>query len=197
MKTIAETGSCFQPLSRCILTTVTLFTIASAWAVPFTAGNLVVERMGDGAAALSSAATNMFILEYTPNGAPVQTNAMPSMFPRPAANPFNLVDSGSATSNGQLTRSADGKYLCISGYNGTNGEAGIAGSSVTTVLRVIGIINAAGAIDTSRAAGFLSGNNFRSVTSVDGSAFWAAGASGLVCFQPGVATNLLNNGNIR
>lgn len=162
----------------------------------FSSGNLVIERMGDGTAALGNTGTPVFIDEYSATGEWLQSKAMPRAVSRPAAAPFNLMDSGSATSNGQLTRSADGRFICIPGYNGTNGETGIAGSSGATVLRVMGTIDPAGNVDTSRAASFLSGNNYRSLASTDGSSFWAAGAPGLVYYEPGV-TNSLFAGNLR
>jgi hypothetical protein len=166
-------------------------------ATGFNAGNLVAERAGDGSAALTSAGTPIFIQEYTPTGELVQTKTLPNAFPRPTGNPYNALDSGSATSNGQLSRSADGRFICVPAYNGTNGESGIAGSSSATIVRVIGLLDGSGAVDTSRAAAILTGNNYRSVTSSDGTNFWAVGQPGLVYFQPGVATNVLLTSNLR
>ncbi len=166
-------------------------------ATSFTSGGLAVERVGDGSAALSSAGTPVFIQEYATSGDLLQTIAMPQALTRPTGSPFNLLDSGSATSNGQLTRSADGRFLCIPGYNGIPGEAGIAGSSAATILRTVGVLDASGTPDTSRAAAMLSGNNYRSVTSSDGTNFWAVGAPGLVYYQFGVATNSLLTSNLR
>ena len=168
-------------------------TIATA----FTAGDLILERMGDGSAALGSTGTPVFIHEYTASGDLLQTKALPQAFPRPAGSPFNLMDSGSATSNGQLTRSADGRFICIPGLNGTNGEVSIASSSAATVLRVMGTLDASGALSTAQTAAMLTGNNFRSLTSSDGTNFWAVGQPGLVYYQPGVATNSLLTSNLR
>lgn len=166
-------------------------------ATGFTAGGLAVERMGDGSVALGNTGTPVFVQEYATSGELLQTKALPRAFPRPTANPFNLMDSGSATSNGQLTRSADGRFVCVPGYNGTNAESGIAGSTAATVLRVLGTLDASGTLDTSRSAVILSGNNYRSVTSSDGTNFWAAGANGLVYYRAGVATNSLLTSNLR
>jgi hypothetical protein len=166
-------------------------------AAAFTAGNLVAERVGDGSAALGSAGTAVFLQEFSTNGASVQTIALAAANPRPTASPYNLLDSGSATSDGYLSLSADGRFLCIPGYNGTNGEASIATSASATVLRTFGVADALGNVDTSRAASTLTGGNFRGLTSSDGTNFWAVGQPGLVYFQAGVATNALTNSNLR
>lgn len=163
----------------------------------FASGNLVAERVGTGAAALSSAGTPVFVTEYTTAGDLVQAKGLPNAFPRPTSAPFNALDSGSATSNGQLTRSADGRLIVIPAYNGTNGETGIAGSVATTIARVVGTVDGSGAVDTSRAAAMLSGNNFRSVTSADGSNFWAVGAPGMVYLAADGSTNILLTSNLR
>src|SRR5436190_21706313 len=46
-------------------------------AVPFTQGNIVVYRVGDGSIALAPAAAAVFLDEYTPTGTLVQSIAMP------------------------------------------------------------------------------------------------------------------------
>ena len=80
----------------------------------FGAGNLVVYRVGDGAA-LSGSAAAVFLDEYTTGGALVQSIAMPTT----VQNTGNraLTASGTATSEGELTRSLDGQYLVAAGYN--------------------------------------------------------------------------------
>lgn len=160
-------------------------------------GDLIVERMGDGSAALTSTGTPIFISQYKTSGDLVQTKVLQRVFPRPTTSPFNALDSGSATSNGQLTRSADGRFICIPAYNGTNGESGIAGSDSTKIARVIATIDASGTMDTSRASTMLTGNNFRSVTTTDGLNFWAVGAPGMVYYAAGGQTNALLTSNLR
>ena len=63
-------------------------------AAPFTPGNLAVLRVGDGAAALTSAGTAVFIDEYTTTGSLVQSLAIP------ANGSPQLVVSGTASSEG-------------------------------------------------------------------------------------------------
>ena len=49
---------------------------------PFASGNLVVVRVGAGATALTSAAQQVFVNEYTPTGALVQSIALPTLLER-------------------------------------------------------------------------------------------------------------------
>ena len=91
----------------------------------FTLGNLVVYRVGDGSAALGANATPVFLDEYTPAGTLVQSIAMPTAVS--GANK-RLTASGNSTTEGFLTRSADGHYIVIPGYDAAVGTASITGS---------------------------------------------------------------------
>jgi len=138
-------------------------------------GSLVVERVGDGSAVLKqfrNPGVSGRVHAWRHPGA--LSIALPKSVTRPTSAPFNLMESGSASSDGLLTRSVNGLCLQIPGYNGIPGEAGIAGSGNT---RTIGVINGAGVVDTSRSLAMFNANNFRGVVSVDGTAFWAAGTS--------------------
>jgi len=88
-----------------------------------------------------------------------------------------LTMSGTATSEGGLSLSADGRYVLLAGYDAAPGVANIVGSASATVNRVAARIDVAGNVDTSTAfAGAFDGNNVRSATSTDGSEIWIAGA---------------------
>ena len=139
-------------------------------------GNLVVLRVGTGAAALSSTATASFLEQFTATGLPVSTLPMPIA----ASGPNRAcTNSGSATSEGFVTQSIDGRYLTVCGYDAAPGVAGIAATAAATTNRVIARIDLAGTIDTSTALtdGYTA-SNIRSAVSIDGSSFWASGASG-------------------
>src|SRR5262245_51726775 len=71
-------------------------------ATPFAPGNLIVERIGDGSSALSSAAAAVFLEERAQNGALLQTISIPG-----AASGLNaaLTVAGSAAADGHLNRS--------------------------------------------------------------------------------------------
>src|SRR5215213_8938350 len=113
-------------------------------AASFTSGNLVVYRVGDGGAGLTGVATAVFLDEYTPAGALVQSIAMPIAV---SGSNKRLTASGSSTTEGMLTRSTDGQYLVLAGYDATPGTASISGTSSSTVNRVVGRVDASGTID--------------------------------------------------
>jgi len=140
---------------------------------PFTPGNLVIYRVGDGAGILTGVATAVFLDEYTTAGALVQSIPMPTVVS--GAN-RRLVASGTATSEGFLTLSTDGSYLVLSGYDADVGTVGISGTASATVNRVVGRVDAAGAVDTTTAlSDAFSASNFRSVASTNGNDFWLSG----------------------
>jgi hypothetical protein len=153
-----------------------LFSLLAPFALaqaPLTPGNVLISRVGDGAAVLSNAATARFLDEYTPTGTFVQTIALPT-----AVSGANraLTDSGTATSNGFLTQSVDGRYLLTAGYDAAPGTAGVTATASTAVNRVIARIALDGTVDTSTAlSDAYTANNFRGVASVDGNSFWTSG----------------------
>ena len=144
-----------------------------------TAGNVVVCRIGAvGGPALSSAATAVFLDEYTPAGTLAQTISMPTAVSAPNQ---ILTASGTATNECGLTRSSDGQYLIITGYNAPLGTLTVASTSSATFPRVIGRVDSAGVVDTTTTTtGFVSGG-IRSATSDNGTNLWAVGSvSGVV-----------------
>jgi hypothetical protein len=137
------------------------------------AGNLVVSQVGDGIAELSNAATPVFLKEFTlaaGQTTPVQIIALPTTV---SDGNYRLTNSGVAASEGALTRSVDGRYLTLTGYDAEPGTGNIAGS--TNVSRVVGRIDWTGAIDTTTALSAYSGNNIRSAVSTDGVDLWITG----------------------
>ncbi len=150
-----------------------LVAAAPAAAAPFTPGNLVVYRVGDGAAALTANATAVFLDEYTPAGVFVQSIAMPTT--TVGAN-LRLTASGTATTEGFMSRSQDGAFIVLPGYDAALGTAGITTS--TTVPRVMGRVDFAATIDTTSSyVDAASSGNIRSVASLNGSRFWASGST--------------------
>lgn len=192
------------------LATVSLFTVAAVAQAPFTIGNIVVVRVGDGAAALSNASTATFLDEYTPAGALVQSIAMPTTASG-SNQPF--TNSGTATSEGFLNVSQNGLYLTLCGYGIAPGTASIASSPASTTPRVIARIDLTGQIDTTTTItdGYngvpavppsttTTSGNIRSAATVDGSAYWCSGTgatatAGVRYVQHGQSTSLgLNAG---
>ncbi|MFO1031950.1 MAG: hypothetical protein U1F60_12810 [Planctomycetota bacterium] len=158
------------------------FCAAALAQIPFTTGNLVLVRVGDGAAALTNAATPVFVEEYTPAGALVQSIPMPTVA---SGTNQRLLMSGTATSEGFLNLSTNGLFLMLGGYDAAPGTASIATSVNPGVARVIARIDPAGTVDTSTAlTDAFSGRNLRSVASDDGFRYWAAGSGEGVRFVP-------------
>ncbi len=145
----------------------------ASFAADFGPGNLVVVRVGAGAAPLTSASTAVFLDEYTPAGVLVQSLPLPV-----AAAGANqpLTNSGTATSEGFLSLSVDGRYLLHAGYAAAPGLASIAGTASATTPRVVARVAMDGVVDTSTAItdGY-SGANIRSACSTDGVDIWMAG----------------------
>jgi hypothetical protein len=140
-----------------------------------TPGNLVVVRLGTGAAPLTSAATAVFLDEYTPAGVLVQTLALPTAASG-SQQPF--ANSGTASSEGYLSLSVDGRYLLQAGYGAAPGLASIASTASATTPRVVARIAMDGSIDTSTAlADAYSGANIRSACSTNGFDLWTGGTS--------------------
>lgn len=141
-----------------------------AAAANFSAGNIVVLRVGDGSAALSSAAQPVFLDELTTAGTAVQTIAMPTA---DAGANQTFTNSGTSTSEATLSRSVDGRYLALAGYDATPGTLNVPAAAVA---RVVARVDATGGIDTQTLItdGY-GGSNIRSATTVDGTAFWTGG----------------------
>ena len=141
----------------------------------FTPGNLVIYRVGDGSAALANTGNAIFVDEYTTTGILVQSIPLPT-----AASGANqpLIASGTSTSEGLLTRSADGQYIVLTGYATTMSASGSLSSSLAAdVPRGVGRVSFDGSVDTSTAlTDFADGNNPRGVASTDGVSLWVAGA---------------------
>lgn len=147
-----------------------------AQAASFHTGDLVVYRVGTGNAALSNAATAVYLDEFNAQGQLIQSLALPTLGTTEQA---RLTASGTATSEGLLTRSADGHSLVLTGYDAALGTTSVAASTSASVRRVVGVVDANGQIDTSTSFNnILSGNNIRSAISSDGKQLWISGASG-------------------
>jgi hypothetical protein len=138
----------------------------------FVPGDLLVYRVGDGGSALGSAAAPVFLDQFSPTGAPAGSTALPT---GDAGAAHALTDSGTATSDGALALSPDGRYLTAAGYHAAPGTANVTGTDAATVARLA----ADGTVDTSTALpAFAAGNNVRAAITSDGTNLWVAGAAG-------------------
>ena len=151
-------------------------------AAPFRPGNIVVARVGDGTSALSADATAVFLDEYTPAGVLVQTIDLPT-----AVSGTNriLTASGTVTSELNMTRSADGRYLVLTGYSAAPGTTAIAATLSSDLARVIGRIAFDGSVNTSTSTGdSFSGASIRAAATTDGTNFYAVGGNSGVRYVP-------------
>jgi hypothetical protein len=145
-------------------------------AAPITQGNLVVVRVGTGAAALGGTATASFVEEYTTVGGAVQTIALPTAG---SGSNRTLTLQGSATSEGFITLSSNGQYLTLAGYDAVPGTAAPANATAATINRVVGRIDLAGNVDSTTAlTDAYNGSNIRSAVSTNGTDIWTSGNGG-------------------
>lgn len=142
----------------------------------FTAGNFVVVRVGDGSATLSNTGNAVFLDEISPAGTLVRSLPLPTTADGTRR---QCILSGTATSEGMLSRSGDGSKLLMGCYGRDLGGTGsLTSTTAAAVNRVIAVIRADAAIDTTTAlADAHSGNNIRSAASLDGSSFYSSGGS--------------------
>jgi hypothetical protein len=142
----------------------------------FEAGHLVVVRVGDGETRYGKgSAAPVFLDEVDPaTGAVVRSIPLPTETRRSQR---RLTLSMTATSEGQLSTSTDGRYLTLAGYDAPLLMAKVPGSPSDSVPRVVARVDASGRVDTSTflADGY-SKNNVRGVATVDGRRFYLAGA---------------------
>jgi len=154
-----------------ILISLTLALTVSVFAgsiTGFTTGNLVVLRVGNGAAALSSAGTPTFLEEITTTGTSVQTIANPT-------SGVNMIsNSGTAGSEGALSLSPDGTYITFAGYNSAVGTASVKGTTSSATNRIILSYDKNLNVTSLLSASAFSGDNIRSAVR-NGSDYWGGG----------------------
>jgi hypothetical protein len=171
-----------------------VFSPTFAHAAAFTAGDIVVYRVGSGVGALSTAAAAVFIDEYSPTGTLMQS------IPMPTTGSGALTANGTSTAEGIISRSDDGRYIVLTGYRKDAG--GTSPNSDTSVVtpRVVGRIDSLGVVDTSTGlTDAFSGANIRAVGSTNGTEFWMGGSLGLryAGFGATTSTSLNTTGNFR
>ena len=157
----------------------------------FTAGNITVLKIGNGSSAsLTSISYAEYIAEYTPSGTLVQTIAIPN-----TTAGARSTESGSATSDGDLSLSGDGRYITFGGYDAAAGTTGVVSSSGTarmiTQLDNSTNVTFPATLSSTATTGFYQSNNLRSVTTNDGTGYYTAGTgtNGGINYIPFGTTN--------
>jgi len=140
-------------------------------------GNIAVSQVDSGGTITSGVGYTVRLRDYSATTAAAGFNQ--SFAFNSGASGTRLVLSGSATSEGALTRSADGQYLSIAGYNAANATAAVNGAAanadrVYSLVPTTGNVNmnvvTAGSQATTYAA-----NNIRSVVALDASQAYISG----------------------
>ncbi len=136
----------------------------------FTAGNIVVSRLGDGTTALGATTTTVRLLEFTPSTAnqtePVKTLTIASTNP---GNRLTIV--GNTAYESQLSRSSDGQYICMIGYDQAPGSTSVV---ATNGNKVIGRVSIDGSVDYSTSFPTTASGSAKIAVSDNGSRFWTS-----------------------
>jgi hypothetical protein len=180
---------------RCFLIMASLIGLTGALPaqaqLTFTPGDLVVTVEGDGSNTGSygdNQAAPLTLYQYAVTGTSSASAAGSLELPQMTVGK-QLAISGEygSSSEGALQLSGNGQYLTLMGY-GVNantfnlggvpvyGTAALAQTTSTQVSRVVALISANGSVDTSTAlTNVFSGNNPRSVYTVNGTSFYVSG----------------------
>lgn len=174
-------------IKNLLIALFTFLIVCTSNAAQFTPGNIVVVRVGS-TGSLVNTGSPVFLDEYTPAGTFVQSIALPTTV---SGLNKQLILSGVATSEGFSTLSADGRYIILTGYGRDLGGSGsLAGTSGATVNRVVGRVDIFGNVNTETGlTDYADGNNPRSGTSADGTAFWVTGGAGGVRYVAAVGNS--------
>ncbi|MFM1772590.1 MAG: hypothetical protein RLZZ71_1732 [Bacteroidota bacterium] len=173
--TVIDEGAvsgCFDPNANNYNAAVTCPDNTTCTYNNFTAGNIVVTRVGTGSAALSAAATALFIEEYN-------TSGLVGTITVPTTGSNRLLMAGNSTSEGFLSRSSDFSKLSIPGYDATLGLASVA--SAANIFRSVGILGLGYGSFNRITSTLTSGSNLRSVTS-EGNNYWGGNSSGGISY---------------
>lgn len=144
---------------------------------PNTALPIMVLRVGDGAAALTNAATDVHLDRMLTDGSLPPSGPSSIALPQTAQGANQpLTLSGTATSQGLLSLSSNGKYVLLAGYAAPVGTASVATTTSDVVPRVVGRVDGSFVVNTQTTlGGAFSGGNVRGATSFDGTTLWVSG----------------------
>ncbi|HXI84070.1 MAG TPA: hypothetical protein VNL17_08275 [Verrucomicrobiae bacterium] len=169
-----------KKIIKTVIILAALSLATGAWAANFTAGNVVVYRVGDGSTnALVNSGSPVFLDEYDLNGNPVQSISIPTNAYFGANAP--LIANGAASAEGLMTRSVDGRFLVFTGFATSigAGSSALASLSAQTVPRVIATMDQSTRLNstTLQTNTLSSGDDIRSAASTDGTNIWFSGDS--------------------
>ena len=154
---------------NCKVAVLALCHLISGAAIAFTPGNIVVNQSGNGTVITGSSAAPVSIVEFTSSGTAGATVAIPSS--ATAANQGDLTDAFTSATAGELTLSANGQYVTISGYDAKVGQTTVTGQTSTQAWRNIAQIDSSGnVVMVAKLTDALSAQNARAALTDTGAA---------------------------
>lgn len=165
----------------------------------FTAGNLVVVRVGDGSTAIAASTTTVSLLEYNTAGVLGTTVNLDA-----ATAGARLTLNASSGAEGLLKLSNNKDYLILGGYDAPVNNTTVVGTvGASSFTRLVARINALGQVDYStkiykigtttednpsatpaqKNTDYYSGN-FKTVASVDGMGYWVGNSTNGIRYVP-------------
>jgi len=184
-----------------------LFALTSGVFGQMAPGNIVLSTVGNGSSTMDNAGwrVNARVIKQS-DGSTLNNFTGP-------VNPSSgkkFCNSGTATSEGALTLSLNGRYLTMVGYDADSTNTGVAGTASSTRNRVIARVDSVGNYDvTTYTTSLYSANNIRGGCSEDGNSFYVSGNgtsssnAGVQLFSLGstsatqVNSSIGNSGNVR
>ena len=158
------------------------FLFCNVLSAQFTNGNIVVLQAGDGTLTYTGNVASPAILqEFTPLGNPTYSLALPT-------GTAGITVTGNDITEGLITRSTDGHYIVIAGYNTTSGTAAPSTASASVVPRGIAKVNPVGSYSLAVTTNTfysdnISGDGIGSATADGNGNVWGCGhVSGITAF---------------
>jgi hypothetical protein len=162
----------------------------AAHALPLSATNLIVLRVGDGVQVLTNAGNSAFLDQFTTAGSQVSTVKILDQ------GPTSVVLSGGSYDEGCLSRSLDGHLLAFAAYGRpVGGVNNLDTTASATTPRIAITVDASGAYQKEIfSTTAYNGVAWRAVATDGTNNFWgAAGGGGTVCLTNGIEGEVVQN----
>lgn len=156
-----------------IVCSILIFLCSNPLKSQFTSGNLVVLQIGDGVSTMTSQGNPLTLNEYNPGGTLTYSVSVPS------TGTNALVLRGNATSEGYISRSADGSQIVFGAYNqALPNSTALNSAAPTTIPRSIAMVNASGVLTVvaTSTASYAAGD-IRGAAATDIQNFWGTSSS--------------------
>ncbi len=156
----------------------------------FTEGNIVVTRVGNGTTSLGATSAPLSLLEFLPAMAN-QPVSVKTVTVGSTTNGSRLTIVGNTVFEGQLSRSTDGRYLTLAGYDQ---PTGVTSSTSTAGNKVVGRVDFSGLVDYSSNFPTTASGSAKIAVSDNGNRFWTGiNNIGYVTFGQTTTPTAVNN----